>query len=229
MPKPDPYYSFKRYSEDFLEVGSALNEKTLERALDIRKFEIDLYWKRATYFWTFIAATLGGFILVQTSAPSNKEAMSVLLANLGIVFSFGWFCVNRGSKFWQENWEFHVDILEDAINGPLYKVVISRPDPMGLERLPHFLTGPTKISVSKINQMISVFVTVMWLCLLYYALPPFRWGGPINPEYAVLIAITTLTCGPGFLWLGKRSTGDHFREATIRSRKIKNPTPPGDT
>jgi hypothetical protein len=26
----------------------------LKHALDIRKFEIELYWKRAAYFWTFI-------------------------------------------------------------------------------------------------------------------------------------------------------------------------------
>ena len=160
--------------------------------------------------------------------------MSVLLANLGIVFSFGWLCVNRGSKFWQENWEFHLDMLEDKIDGPLYKVVISRHRPVGTERFFHFLAGPTKFSVSKINQLISLFVTLMWLCLLYYSLPPFRFGSSImdsllliNREYAVLIAITMATC-VGFLWLGKRSTGDHFREATIRSRTLTKDAPSGD-
>ena len=69
---------------------------------------VDLYWKRATYFWTFIAATLAGFFAIQASSASNKGDMSFLLANLGIVFSVGWFCVNRGSKFWQENWESEV-------------------------------------------------------------------------------------------------------------------------
>ena len=28
-------------------------EKALDFALDIRKFEIELYWKRVTYFWAF--------------------------------------------------------------------------------------------------------------------------------------------------------------------------------
>jgi hypothetical protein len=40
--------------------GDFFNEKdkryvALQTALDVRKFEIDLYWKRATYFWPFIA------------------------------------------------------------------------------------------------------------------------------------------------------------------------------
>ena len=206
-----------------------MNKKALERALDIRKFEIDLYWKRATYFWTFIAATLAGFVVVQTSTASNKQDMAVLLANLGIVFSFGWLCVNRGSKFWQENWESHVDKLEDKSNGRLYKVVISKHCPVGFkEWFVHLLTGASDISVSKINQLISVFVTLMWLYLLYYALPPFRFRAPINWEYCVLIMTTVLTCGL-FLWLGRKSKDDPFRRATIRSWTIKNDASSGDT
>ena len=99
---PDPPYSSEQYTKDFL-TDKDLNESALARAHEIRKFEIDLYWKRATYFWTLIAATLVGFVAVQTSSvASSRTDMSVLLANLGIVFSFGWFCVNRGSKLGSE-------------------------------------------------------------------------------------------------------------------------------
>ena len=70
----------KQYHQDFL-VDPDLNEKALERALDIRKFEIDLYWKRTVYFWTFIAATSASFVVVQTSSTTSIKAdMSVLLA-----------------------------------------------------------------------------------------------------------------------------------------------------
>ena len=101
--------------------------------------------------------------------PKGKMDISVLLASLGIVFSFGWLCVNRGSKFWQENWEYHVDMLENKINGPLYKVVMTRGKPSNRkESFVHLLTGPSPISVSKINQLISLFVTLMWFGLLWY-------------------------------------------------------------
>lgn len=30
-------------------------------AMDVRKFEIELYWKRATYFWTFIGLSLAAY------------------------------------------------------------------------------------------------------------------------------------------------------------------------
>jgi hypothetical protein len=46
-------------------------------ALDIRKFEIELYWKRATYFWTFIGATFAAYGAVQVaSGPSGQAASS---------------------------------------------------------------------------------------------------------------------------------------------------------
>ncbi|MDK7224247.1 hypothetical protein QP468_13575, partial [Proteus mirabilis] len=109
---PDEYYELFLGKED----------AALEKALDIRKFEIELYWKRATYFWTFIGVTFAGFFAVQTSSSLNKQDISVVLSCLGIIFSWAWFCVNRGSKFWQENWEKHVDNLEDKIIGPLYKI-----------------------------------------------------------------------------------------------------------
>ncbi len=38
-------------------------KKALELALEIRKFEIELYWKRATYFWAFITIALAGYVM----------------------------------------------------------------------------------------------------------------------------------------------------------------------
>ena len=149
---PISKYSQEEYENDFLK-DSLKREKALERALDTRKFEIELYWKRATYFWTFIGAILAGFIAIQASSISNKTDLSVVLSCVGCVFSVAWFCVNRGSKHWQENWEKHVDMLEDSISGPLYKVILTRGVPKGVnENIRHVLTGPSALSVSKINQ-----------------------------------------------------------------------------
>ncbi len=150
-------------------------EQALIQALDIRKFEIDLYWKRATYFWTFIGATFAGFLAVQASSSASKADLSVILSCIGVVFSFAWFCVNRGSKYWQENWEKHVDMLEDKVTGPLYKVVLSRntSELKVKDKLHHLLTGPTALSVSKINQIISLYVSILWVMLLIYSLPEF--------------------------------------------------------
>src|ERR1035437_10498147 len=88
-------------------------EKALEHALDIRKFEIDLYWKRATYFWTLIAVAFAGyFVILGSQYMDEKKFMALVVACIGFLFTFAWFQVNRGSKRWQENWENHVDMLE---------------------------------------------------------------------------------------------------------------------
>jgi hypothetical protein len=43
--------------------GCKRNE-ALKNALDIRKFEIEMYWKRATYFWAFITLAFTAYFAV---------------------------------------------------------------------------------------------------------------------------------------------------------------------
>ncbi|MBU3069830.1 hypothetical protein KOI40_08355 [Aestuariicella sp. G3-2] len=218
MPQND--YSQEQYKQDFFD--EKRRKEALEHALDIRKFEIELYWKRAAYFWTFIGAAFAGFIAVQASAADNKQDLSVMLSCIGAVFSFAWVCVNRGSKQWQENWEKHVDMLEDGIIGPLYKVVLARRPPEGIKEISmHLVTGPSPLSVSKINQIISLYVTALWCCLLVYSLPPFKCEAGVNWFYCSLIVFSILAC-IFFLWLGRTYGGGFWHKATIRSTEINN-------
>lgn len=196
--------------------------EALKHALDIRKFEIELYWKRATYFWTFIGATMAGFLAIQASTAENKQDLAVILACLGMVFSFGWVLVNRGSKFWQENWEKHVDVLEDSVTGPLYKIVMSRNKmEKCTEKAKHFITGPSLISVSKINQIISIYVFFLWLCLLVYSLPEFNSDNPVNLFYATLLLLSISACIL-FLWLGRSYGGGYYHIASLRKSRVKS-------
>jgi hypothetical protein len=181
--------------------------EALKYALEIRSFEIDLYWKRATYFWAFIGATLTGYGVVQASQIPSKVDLSVALACLGLVFSFGWFCANKGSKQWQENWENHVDLLEDDITGPLYKVVVRKAKPKwySLRRLERLIVGPARFSVSKINQIISLFVTALWGFLLWMTLQPSPTTGTVNWKHKAMIAAAAIAC---FLFLCCGRTSD---------------------
>jgi len=43
-------------------------KESLKYAHEIRKFEIDLYWRRAAYFWTFIVAAFAAFFLLERGA-----------------------------------------------------------------------------------------------------------------------------------------------------------------
>lgn len=203
-------------------------EKALYQALDIRKFEIELYWKRASYFWTFIAATLAGFIAVQASDEfSGKGQMSVVLACLGFVFSVAWFGVNKGSKFWQENWEKHVDVLEDEVMGPLYKTVLSRNKRMSCtEHIYDFFTGPSHISVSKINQLISLYVVILWSVLVSYSFLQISKDTPDKWFYYVLISVSIIM-SISFFWAGKSYNGGYYHTAKLRKSRL-NPNVKND-
>ncbi len=179
------------------------SRKALEYALDIRKFEIELYWKRTNYFWVLIAAAFAGYFVI---ADKNEEFLSLVISCLGFVISLGWYLVNRGSKYWQENWERHVDSLEDNYIGPLYKTVIDK----GSFSFFKFWSG-YPYSVSKINQLISLFVTIIWFGLIIKSLPNeyFPWSYKINPTCLLLIltasfSIMLITLGKGWSHKKKR-------------------------
>ena len=219
---PTRPFSQEEYIETFVE-NDGKRKAALSVALDVRKFEIDLYWRRAAYFWAFIAAALAGYGAIQASSISNKHDLAVILSCLGIVFSVGWLCVNRGSKHWQENWENHVDMLEDKECGPIYKVVLTRSNPKGFdEHLQHILNGPSAISVSKVNQTISLYVTILWFFLLFYSLPIFDLNAPVNWSYVFLIGLTALTCLSFFIRFGATYKGGYKHFATIRTAHIEH-------
>jgi hypothetical protein len=171
------------------------SEKALDLALDIRKFEIELYWKRATYFWAFIATALAGYAVAYKGVELNPNAwLSLLFSSLGLTFSTAWYLVNRGSKFWQNNWERHVDLLEDQVFGPLYKTIAQ--EVIGTNPL----TASAPYSVSKINQMLSVFISSVWLFLFISSLLPLSASLPINWPKVLLVLLTACAIGCLFRW-----------------------------
>jgi uncharacterized BrkB/YihY/UPF0761 family membrane protein len=114
-------------------------ESALEKAWENRNYEIDKFWSRAAYFWAFLALIFGAyFTVVSKNMSLENPYLELYLICLGVVFSVGWIFVIKGSKRWQENWERHIDKLEDWVTGPLYKTIYSE---------------YTYYSVSKINEV----------------------------------------------------------------------------
>jgi hypothetical protein len=189
-------------------------------ALDIRKLEIELYWKRAAYFWTFIAATLAGYVtLYKVGAAPPFEGL-YLLSCMGVVLSWSWYLVNRGSKYWLTNWEQHVDLLEDEVIGPLYKNVIAR------DSLPfRNLVGAFPFSVSKVNQILSLFVLSVWLLLLLHTLTFACWGTSSHwVAFIALSSVTALFSGLLF-WKGRTSYPEGEVSFGFEIRRIRREPP----
>ncbi|MBD3668362.1 MAG: hypothetical protein HUJ16_10400 [Kangiella sp.] len=194
-------------------------EKAYRMAIDTRKFEIDMYWKRATYFWAFIAVTFAGYGLVK-QADEPDQNLAFFLACFGFILSFAWFYANKGSKQWQENWEHHVDHLEDEVTGPLYKTVLRRGDETKWhKKIKTYLVGPSSHSVSKINQLISLYMTLMWFALILHTQQDWRpwewlWGW-----FTTFVVISTVMAIIGIVCLAQTHGGSHHH---VMDERISN-------
>ncbi len=174
----------ENYNKEF---DSKMKEEAIVVALDIRKFEIDLYWKRAAYYWTFIAATFAAYFILHKLEPKEHTLLFVLSC-VGFTLSVAWYLANRGSKFWINNWEMHVDYLEDEKIGPLYKTVASSENFKF-----HKLLTAYPYSVAKINQVVNLYIAGIWLFFSIYSLSmKFTWIEPFSHFNFFVISVFTL-------------------------------------
>jgi len=143
--------SEEEYKDVF--INGRTNEEintTYNKAWEAKNFEIELYWKRANYFWAFqIASFAGYFSVIASDAYKTNPQVLYFVVCIGFITGLAWQLTNKGSKTWQRHWEIHVDMLEDRITGPLYK----------------FVTAPKTFSVSKINEIVSRFIISIWIFL----------------------------------------------------------------
>jgi hypothetical protein len=126
-----------KYLESFPK-EKGIRKAALERAWSNRDFEISLFWKRAAYFWVFIALSYTGLF---KEFISNDIVIKLTLSLICITLSFIWILVQIGSKRWQENWESHIDMLEDKIEGPIYKFVTKTKYSFSVSKLSMCVSG----------------------------------------------------------------------------------------
>jgi hypothetical protein len=151
-------------------------ENAMRAALDIRKFEIDLFWKRANYFWLYnMSAFTAYFYVISRKDIDMKDVLVLLITGIGVFMSLCWVLIGKASKYWQENWEKNVDLLEDGYMGPLYKTTLKK-DRKCCDRFNPLKSF--KYSVSKISQLLSFGIFLVWLLL---------WGNQIVTVLSIFV------------------------------------------
>ncbi|ENN8378261.1 hypothetical protein ACAX46_003722 [Providencia rettgeri] len=218
--RQDEYKKAKEQYDARFQVKEKIDDSILiafEKISDIRKFEIELYWKRTAYFWALIAMVFVAYFSFISigNTIENRQIYLMLISSMGMVLTFAWLLANKGSKYWQENWENHLDLIEDKVTGALYKTILQRPsakdeemikrdryeeakiekenNPIQKEKsksciakrlytkiisttdisllwMSELVTKPSPYSVSKINQLVGVFVFLIWFCQSIYVL-----------------------------------------------------------
>jgi len=125
-----------------------------------------------------------------------------------------WYLVNRGSKFWQNNWERHVDLLENQVVGPLYKTIVQG---VGSKNP---LIAPGQYSVSKINQILSAFISVFWTLLVFKSLWPTSCL--LEPNHIKIAVVMVMMSAIACLFLyGKSDNKETKVKLTVRSVSVK--------
>lgn len=151
----DRYFSSLGYnlrdSRSYARIELALN-----RAYQLRTFEIEHYWKRATYFWGFQIAIFAAFGLIWRDTGHDPwSPITVALAGLGILTAVANSLSAAGSKFWQENWENHIDMLSNHTEGRLHRIVWLQ-------------NGKKGFSVSRINQQLGFYCIGFWILIFIF-------------------------------------------------------------
>lgn len=141
---------------DFDKLKEAYN-----KAHDIRKFEIDLYWKRTSYLWTLIAAliTVSGVLLASYyRLPDGSLDKKILLwlvagvASLGVITTVISSKILESGEYWQKNWEYHVNVLEPLFSGSLYGTLLNSKE--------------QRYSISKLNHAIYIILLTTWMIVI---------------------------------------------------------------
>ena len=53
-------------------------EEVFKQIIDIRKFEIELYWKRTSFFWTIIGSIIAGYLIAFAKLDSSINSLKIL-------------------------------------------------------------------------------------------------------------------------------------------------------
>lgn len=173
----------------------------LDRAHEIRKFEIELLWKRAAYvatFQTLLFAALGLSFRAQNG--DLIPLFQIVTCIAGVFSSFFWRLINKGSKFWHENWTHHIDFLEDEFEGRLHKTVLYDGDGdenLGISNKILLDAKTQPYSVSRVNISISNMFFVAWsVLLLVFLWQSIKSFGVIIASDFFVKAWLTLSCIP---------------------------------
>lgn len=131
-------------------IDKARRQAALARSYELRSFEIEHFWKRATHFWGYQAGIFAAFGLLLSGRTEAALPHSTPIAVVGFFTALANLAAARGSKFWQENWEKHIDMLEDEFEGRLHKTV--------------WLDGSCcHQSVSKVNRSLAIVLVTFWV------------------------------------------------------------------
>lgn len=164
----DDFHDVKPFSKSELEIEKGKFEshkinpyEIYKIIIDHRKFEIDNFWKRTTFFW----GTTGILFAAYFSVKIDSRFL-ILISLTGFIYNFIFTLSLRGSKYWQVHWESLAEKYEYIIGDirvfrwDLMKEIDTK---IKNEWKIH---KPRRISVSKLVMILGDFLVLCWALLI---------------------------------------------------------------
>ncbi|AKE61458.1 hypothetical protein PU088_003309 [Citrobacter farmeri] len=155
-------------------------KEAYDKAHSIRNFEIELFWKRASYCFTIIAAliTLCGVLASTYFKPDISERdhnlllLIAFISFLGVVFTIMSHLMTVSGEYWKRNWELHISMLEPLFSGRIYST--------------HLVSSENRTSISRMLLLFFMAIYVCWLVILGFVLKENE--NFIIPLFIILVA-----------------------------------------
>lgn len=153
--------------------------------IELNNAEIKVYWQKATYFWGFIGALLGGTLLLNLH-EKDYLLSELIVEALGVIFSFSWYLVNRGSTYWSEHWEKKLEKSCKELKFDYF-------DHMQRNRNSYRIFSPYDFSVTKINILLSFIIFLVFIFMFFSSIFRTHFDTKeINFLITLLLTITTI-------------------------------------
>lgn len=145
-----------------------------EYALHQRNFEIDLFWKRSWFFGALLTVIITGYFLLYDE--KNYPVLSdyrVCISFIIIIIVYSQVKIIRGSKYWQERWEYKtinresklgIYVTKDKIIKNIHEKYYT--DSSIIAKNENFLTMSYRNSVSKYTFL--VWDILLIVCILFW-------------------------------------------------------------
>ena len=161
----------------------AMDEKAkleFEKSLDLRNMEIEYFWKRGWFFGALIIAFFAFYLKTKVELHSYSIYLSFLLLAASTAQSF----INRGSKYWQERWEYKVKNRESILGIDVTKTERYQNKEFHYiqdcidEKSENIFVKGRRFSVSKLAMLVWDFLTIffflIWINEVYLSFLEFQ-------------------------------------------------------
>lgn len=195
-------------------------KQAMEWALAQRNFEIELYWKRVTYFWAFVAVAFAGYFSIVRDQTPNTPINAFVVSCLGGLFTLSWYWASRGASYWHISWDIQVKKLAGRLVGPLFHAGLRNPGMLGL--------GPYRVSVTAINEVLSLYILCLWMLLAARAVSDYfhwvEWVRGVNLfAFGAVSLAFCVALQPWCLRQFRRQLALEFDDATPRHVLLNEP------